>query len=1189
MPEVFVSYRRADQPLATALLADVLASEFGRDVVFLDVDSLVPGRPWAEGLTEALATSAVLVAVIGPGWLDAPAPDGDGRALDRPDDWVRREIVAALDRNLPVVPVLLEDTPRPPADRLPEELRPLSGIHDMRVRHRDRQADLDQLLRTLLAHIPALARRDPAPATPAPNVVLGAAQYRGSFPLPGSDSPLMGRSVQLTELRALLVSGSSGRRAPVVVVDGDVGIGKTRMALDVSADFPGSLVLPPAVGARPHDLDDLVVDRPTVLVVEDAHRSGRDLTGVAALIGDPAFDQVRVVLTARRGFAEEITERIGVHDRDVHTVTLDVLDRMSVDALVRSHGIEYEPFRRHIVNAAAGNPLIAHEACQVVTTSGRYTVTDTADILADFVKSRLRPGDPPHADVRRAVLTAVAVYAGSPAADRVGLCRLAPAISALPPNPHEIDSAVADLLEAGLIVELGRNGRHGDTAYGVHPEAAGPVVVHHAIHGAGRVRLNPNRALEILGPTAASDSPETGAGGSSARGVLGLPTPLPNTAFGLAVETDRLGSQLRVLTAAAHLGDDDDLGRLLGRAVRELLPPDADSWAWVEVLAIAGQVTSKCPSLLTDLHHSLIVRWPPPPGTDLFGDATPEVNQRRAFERLVRGVAEQVGHLVGLPPRISVDWLLDTAWLAYPALGELVHEQVRAAINSVGASRHMTTAETDEEFLDRRRGVVDAITHWWTQRTKQDPEDLSESERRLRSPEVATRVALAALEPFFSVLTSEIADSPQDADLYWWRHYVLPPHPGAADTMTAAVDLAITMVDQLTGPDPGSPTSDRTGVDALLWIVDRPHRMLGEIARGLEPERPLPDHAAAILHRAAGRLSRAIADRWDRLPLRVRHAAAVDAARQARRPTLVDAAAGGNPVAERVVADTELLEVATIFPIEHIPVWETGEASEPDRIRRAAAERFGHAIHLGAALALLDRVGLPPPPGWPSYLGDFVHSVGSRVADPAPLLERLGEGELLGGDALLTAAAATCPNAICRWLVERLGESHYIARLAVAAADALPPDDEPELLDLLDAAYVAEADTHADGMDSGGEVGRLVQMLALHLSRCRRGADERLRRLCRLGATVPIPSLDRVLFAMVSVLRSADPPLANLPNDAELVSDMIGVLDRVAHVEEDDDPSSSLPHARAELEATLRAALPDDGRLLGRGSDPAHG
>lgn len=754
----------------------------------------------------------------------------------------------------------------------------------------------------------------------------------------------------------------------------------------------------------------------------------------------------------------------------------------------------------------------------------------------------------------------------------------------LPPNSHEIDSAVADLLEAGLIVELGRNGRHGDTAYGVHPEAAGPVVVHHAIHRAGRVHLNPNRALLILGSTAARDSPETGSGGSSTRGVLGLPTPLPNAEFGLAVDTDRLGSQLHVLTAAAHLGDDDDLGRLLGCAVRELLPPDADSWAWGDVFALAGQVASKYPRLLTDLHRSLIVQWPPPPGTDLFGDATPEVNQRRDLEGLVRGVAEQVGHLVGLPPRISAGWLLDTAWLAYPALGQLVHEQVRAAVNSVGASRHMTTAETDEAFLDRRRGVVDAITNWWAQRTQQDPEDLSESERLLRFPEVATRVALAALEPFFSVLTSEIADSPQDADLYWWRHYVLPPHPGAADTMTAALDLVTTMIDQLTGPDLGSPASDRTGVDALLWIVDRPHRMLGEIARGLEPERPLPDHAAAMLRGAAGRLRRAVAARWDRLPVRVRHAAAVDAARQAGRPTLVDAAAGGDPVAERVVADTELLEVAIIFPIEHIPVWETGEGSEPDRIRRAAAERFGHEIHFGAALALLDRVGLPAPPGWPSYLGDFAHAVGSRVADPEPLLKRLEEGELLGGDELLTAAAATCPDAVHRWLIERLGESHYIARLAVAAADALPSDDEP---DLLDAHYVAEAD--ADATESGGQVGRLVQMLALHLSHCRRGTDERLRRLCRLGATAPIPSLEWVLIALVRVLRSADPLHANLPDDAELVSDMIGVLDRVAHVEEDDDPSSALPRARAELEATLRAALPNDGRLLGRGPDPADG
>lgn len=96
-----------------AYLADRLGKDFGPDRVFRDADALVPGLPWPDGLDRALADARVLVVLIGPGWLDAPGPDGSGRALDRPDDWVRREIRTALTREIPVVPVLLDDTARP--------------------------------------------------------------------------------------------------------------------------------------------------------------------------------------------------------------------------------------------------------------------------------------------------------------------------------------------------------------------------------------------------------------------------------------------------------------------------------------------------------------------------------------------------------------------------------------------------------------------------------------------------------------------------------------------------------------------------------------------------------------------------------------------------------------------------------------------------------------------------------------------------------------------------------------------------------------------------------------------------------------------------------------------------------------------------------------------------------------------
>ena len=55
-------------------------------------------------------------------WLDARDEDGN-RRLDDPNDFVRIEIGAALQRDIPVIPILLNGTKIPRADRLPPELQ----------------------------------------------------------------------------------------------------------------------------------------------------------------------------------------------------------------------------------------------------------------------------------------------------------------------------------------------------------------------------------------------------------------------------------------------------------------------------------------------------------------------------------------------------------------------------------------------------------------------------------------------------------------------------------------------------------------------------------------------------------------------------------------------------------------------------------------------------------------------------------------------------------------------------------------------------------------------------------------------------------------------------------------------------------------------------------------------------------
>jgi hypothetical protein len=105
--KVFISYRRDDSAGQAGRIQDRLEREFGRDLLFMDVDAIPLGMNFVKVLHEEVAKCGVLLAVIGPNWLDLRDEDGN-RRLDDPDDFVRLEIAAALQRDIPVIPILLD-------------------------------------------------------------------------------------------------------------------------------------------------------------------------------------------------------------------------------------------------------------------------------------------------------------------------------------------------------------------------------------------------------------------------------------------------------------------------------------------------------------------------------------------------------------------------------------------------------------------------------------------------------------------------------------------------------------------------------------------------------------------------------------------------------------------------------------------------------------------------------------------------------------------------------------------------------------------------------------------------------------------------------------------------------------------------------------------------------------------------
>jgi hypothetical protein len=68
MSRILISYRREDLAPYAGRLYDLLESHFGRDNVFMDIDTIQPGDDFVEAIERAIGSCDAVVAVIGKGW-----------------------------------------------------------------------------------------------------------------------------------------------------------------------------------------------------------------------------------------------------------------------------------------------------------------------------------------------------------------------------------------------------------------------------------------------------------------------------------------------------------------------------------------------------------------------------------------------------------------------------------------------------------------------------------------------------------------------------------------------------------------------------------------------------------------------------------------------------------------------------------------------------------------------------------------------------------------------------------------------------------------------------------------------------------------------------------------------------------------------------------------------------------------
>jgi len=140
--KIFINYRRGDVRSDAARIRDRLAAVFGAKNVFMDVENLVAGQRFDMALNKELAQCDVLLAMIGPRWLDLlKERQGSGEG-----DFVREEIAAALKRAIPVIPILIDRTPLPSGDQLPEDLRNLVMHHKHDISHEHFSREVEDLI-----------------------------------------------------------------------------------------------------------------------------------------------------------------------------------------------------------------------------------------------------------------------------------------------------------------------------------------------------------------------------------------------------------------------------------------------------------------------------------------------------------------------------------------------------------------------------------------------------------------------------------------------------------------------------------------------------------------------------------------------------------------------------------------------------------------------------------------------------------------------------------------------------------------------------------------------------------------------------------------------------------------------------------------------------------------------------------
>ncbi len=120
--KIFINYRRADNTDFVERIRDWFVLRYGRESVFMDFDNIPPFTKFADFIRETVADCDVLVAIIGPAWMQMLQ---EKISQHDEEDYVQVEIKLALEQKKLIAPICIKGAPVPKTLHLPPDLRPL--------------------------------------------------------------------------------------------------------------------------------------------------------------------------------------------------------------------------------------------------------------------------------------------------------------------------------------------------------------------------------------------------------------------------------------------------------------------------------------------------------------------------------------------------------------------------------------------------------------------------------------------------------------------------------------------------------------------------------------------------------------------------------------------------------------------------------------------------------------------------------------------------------------------------------------------------------------------------------------------------------------------------------------------------------------------------------------------------------